>query len=138
MLRRRLQRILGRMKKRTYSIFVKRDVVFSTIAYGSDTPVTSVSWKPHWTEDVLVGAGVENKRVDGKRGSRLADVSIGETDGREIQGLWPGNIGGNGSRSPDIRGLLPVRRRQGVEEGRKRGLLVSRLHDEGEKTGGER
>lgn len=64
---------------------MKRDVVFSTIAYGANTPATSVSWKTHWAKDILVGTGVGSEWIDGKGGLGLADFSIGEVSDREIQ-----------------------------------------------------
>ena len=86
---------------------MKRDTIFSAIAYGTNPPVTGVSKKPHWAENVLVRAGMDSERIDSKRRSGLAHV----TGDREIQRLWPGMIRSDRSRSPDIRGLLPVRRR---------------------------
>lgn len=87
---------------------MERDTVFSTVADGANTPVAGVSRKPHRTEDIFVRAWVGGKWIDGKRRSGLADVSIGEAGGREIQRPRPGSIGRYCSRSPDIRGLLPV------------------------------
>jgi len=88
---------------------MKRDTIFSTIADGTNTSITNVSRKTHWTKDVLVNARDGSEWIDGKRRSGLADVSIGEADGREMQRLWPSGIRRDCSRSPNIRGLLPVR-----------------------------
>ena len=107
---------------------MKRDTIFSTIADRANTSITSVGGKSHWTKDILAKARVDSEWIDGKRRPGLADVSISEAGGREIQRLWPGGIRRDCSRSPDIRGLLSARWRQRVEEGRERGRLVSRLH----------
>ena len=97
------------LEGKTYSILMERDTVFSTIANGANTSITRVSRKSHGTEDVFANAGVGGEWIDGKHRSGLADVSISKAGGREIQRLWPGVIGRDCSRSPDIRGLLPVR-----------------------------
>jgi hypothetical protein len=116
-----------RLERKTYSILMKRDTVFSTIANGANASIAGVSRKPHWTKDILANARVDSEWIDGKRRSGLADVSISEAGGREIQRFWPGGIRRDCSRSPDARALLPVRRRQRVKEGREGGLLVSRV-----------
>jgi len=97
------------LERKTYSILMERDTVFSTIANGANTSITRVRRKSHWTEDVFASAGVGSEWIDGKHRSGLADVSISKAGGREIQRPWPGGIGRDCSRSPDIRGLLPVR-----------------------------
>ena len=86
--------MIGRVvRKTTYPILMERDTVFSTIADGANTSVASVSRKPHWAEDVLVRAWVDSQWVDGERRSGLADASIGEAGGGEVQRPWPGGIG---------------------------------------------
>lgn len=94
----------------------------------------SISGETNRTEYILVRTGIDSERIDGKRGSGLlANV----TGCGEIQRLWPGIIGGDRSGSPNIRGLLSVRRWQWVEEGGQWSLLVRRLHDERVKAGKE-
>lgn len=108
---------------------MERDTVFSTIADGANTPVARIGREAHWAEDILVRARVDGERIDGQRRSGPADVSISEVRCRAIQRPRPGGIGSDCSRSPDIRGLLSVRRRQWVKEGRQGGRLVGRLHE---------
>ena len=60
---------------------MKRDTVFSTIAYCANSPGRNVSRKTHWAENILVRAGIKGERIDGKRRSGLVG---GVTVGREI------------------------------------------------------
>jgi len=82
--KRRLQHIISHAApKWTYSILMKRDAIFSTIADGTNTSGAGVDRKTHRAEDVLVRAQVDSEWIDGEPG--VADISIGEADGREIQ-----------------------------------------------------
>ena len=64
---------------------MQRDTTFTAIAYSTDTPVTVVSKKAYWAENVLARARVDGERVDINRGSGLADDGISEAGSREIQ-----------------------------------------------------
>ena len=72
-------------KKKTHSVLMERDSVFSTITYSADAAITRVHSKSHWTKDILSSAQVMSEWIDGERRSGLAEVSIGEAGGREIQ-----------------------------------------------------
>jgi len=64
---------------------MKRDAIFSTIADSTNTSGAGVDRKTHRAEDVLVRAQVDSEWIDGERRPGVADISIGEADGREIQ-----------------------------------------------------
>jgi hypothetical protein len=139
-LTRRIQCTIGNIvrKKKTDSVLLERDTIFSTIADGTNTSATRVGRKTHRTKHVLAGARIGCERIDGKGRPGLADVSISEADGREIERPWPGGIGRDCARSPNVGGSLPVRRRQRVKEGGQRGRLLSRVHDGSERAERER
>jgi hypothetical protein len=64
---------------------MERDTVFSTVAYGANWSATGVSWKPDWAKDILVGTEVGSEWIDSEGRPWLADFSIGEVGGGEIQ-----------------------------------------------------